>query len=205
MKIFDIKLYDDGFFEWHDKYARAYSIEIGKAFVEKYSIDSLADFGCAIGSFLEGALLGGCSIVQGFDVACGVAKKHAPPSIRPFLREVDTTTPMSVGTFECVVSTEMAEHIDPDGTDQFLDNLCTAASRMILFTAAPPGRGDENPTHINQRPKEFWIKEIEARGFLNSDQKTQNTIQVWKAIGIKIPPYMFDSLCVFDRVAPQKK
>ena len=60
------------------------------------------------------------------------------------------------------VSIEVAEHIDPELEDKFLDWI-TQGDRTLL-TAAPPGQGGEH--HVNEQPKEYWIERMSDRGFV---------------------------------------
>ena len=50
---FDLSLYNDEFFQWHYKYARIYSIQTMNWFLDKFTVNSVVDFGCGIGSYLE--------------------------------------------------------------------------------------------------------------------------------------------------------
>src|SRR5688500_8689334 len=121
---FDISLYNEEFFEWHLKHAREYSIKTMDWYIEKYKPEHLLDFGCGIGSYLESAHSHGL-FYRGYEIS-KVADKYMPEEIKPCVRYRDCTQPMNVGVADCVISFETAEHIKPEGTEQFIKNLVKA-------------------------------------------------------------------------------
>src|SRR5262249_17409131 len=76
----------------------------------------------------------------------------------------DLSKPVSLGrTFDLVQSLEVGEHIVPEASDIFVDQLIAHSSGFVLFSAAPPGQGGE--FHINERSYEFWRALFRTRGF----------------------------------------
>ena len=187
---FDIKLYNEGFFEWHLVYARDYSIKTMLWFIEKYKPESVIDFGCGIGSYLEAAYSKGLRI-KGIDISYH-AFKFTPEHIRPFISYKDCTKEIVTWGYDCALSFETAEHIDPAGTDQFIDNIKRAASKYILFTAAPPGQ--EGCGHINLHPREYWIEKF---GLPVDEEMTKDIADNWALLGC--PPYISKNLIVFKK------
>lgn len=57
---------------------------------------------------------------------------------------------------------EVAEHVEPEYADVFVDNLCGLSDR-ILMTAAPPGQGGRY--HVNCRPFAYWFYKFTSRGY----------------------------------------
>lgn len=68
--------------------------------------------------------------------------------------------------FDLTISSEVAEHIDPQDTETFMDNL-TSFSDVILFSAAIPGQGGTH--HVNEQWPSYWIEKFSARGFVPVD------------------------------------
>lgn len=64
--------------------------------------------------------------------------------------------------FDLAISLEVAEHIEPEFTDNFLD-LLTSLSNIIAFSSAIPGQTGEN--HHNEQPPSYWAKRFRSRGF----------------------------------------
>lgn len=189
--MFDISLYNDEFFEWHHIHARQYSIESIKPVIEYYEIKSVIDFGCGIGSYLEGAYQLGLTDLRGFDIGGKYAEKYTPETIKPFIGYTDITNPISCKKYDLVISTEVAEHIEPTGSKIFVDNLVSAAEGMIIITAAPPGQ--LGCGHINCQPKEYWIGLFKDKGLTHSIEDEENIKQMWS----NTPQYIQDNLMVF--------
>ena len=68
--------------------------------------------------------------------------------------------------FDLTISSEVAEHIDPQDTEIYMDNL-TSFSDVILFSAAIPGQGGTH--HVNEQWPSYWIDKFAARGFIPVD------------------------------------
>lgn len=190
---FDLSLYDDEFFIWHKIHAREYSIRNMDWYIKNYKPESVIDFGCAIGSYLESAHNHGIQIV-GVEIS-EAARKHTPESIRPFIQYMDCIDQLLCGVpFDTVLSFETAEHIDPAGTDQFIQNLINATGKRLLFTAAPPGQ--QGTGHINLRPKQFWIDEF-SKELTYNEKLSREISSFWGLQGA--PYYIVNNLIVFER------
>jgi len=64
--------------------------------------------------------------------------------------------------FDLCLSLEVAEHIEPEYADTYVDNLCQL-SRRVLVSAAPPGQGGHY--HVNCQPQQYWIRKFYDRGY----------------------------------------
>jgi len=192
MPEFDISLYDEDFFEWHVTHARKYSIRTMDWYIINYHPKSVIDFGCGIVSYLECAYDYDIKI-KGYEISWE-AVSHTPERIRPYIEYRDCTEPINAGIFDTVISFETAEHIEPEGTNQFILNLVNATGKTLLFTAAPLGQGGTG--HINCRPKEFWIMELSDLLIYN-DVLTGEISEAWEKLGA--PWYIVKNLMVFSR------
>lgn len=188
--MFDISLYNDEFFEWHVIHARGYQLKTFDWFIDRYKPRSVIDFGCGIGSYLEVAHRKGL-LVKGFDIGED-ARKYTPTQIKGFIEYKDCTQRIDVGVYDCVLSFETAEHIDPAGTDQFVNNLIRACGRYILFTAAPPCQ--EGCGHINLHPRQYWIDKF---GLPVDKEMAEEIVINWAVIGC--PDYILNNLIVFRK------
>jgi len=56
----------------------------------------------------------------------------------------------------------VAEHIHPDYSDIFVNNL-TSASNLIIFGAATERQSGD--LHVNCRRQSYWISQFEKRGY----------------------------------------
>ncbi len=193
MNKFDISLYNEEFFQWHLTYAREYSIRTMDWFIENYKPKSILDIGAGIGSYLESGYDKGISVF-GFDIS-EAAQKYTPEHIKPFIKYQDCTEPISVGIFDCVISFETAEHIRPEGTEQFIENLVNATGKWLLFTAAPPGQ--EGTGHINCHPKAFWVDKFLDHKLIWAAKMESEISDSWRELGA--PDYICDNLIVMKR------
>ncbi len=188
--------YDSKYYRWHLDSHRLWETYVAKEIIERYKITSMIDFGCGIGSILEGALDCGLTHIAGLEINYEVAKDYMPYRIVPYIFSKDITDPVNMGKFDCSWSFEAAEHIKPEGTEGFIANL-TNAERFIILTAAPPGQAGRH--HINCRPKDFWIDNISEKGFEYLQEDIEKTVKIWDGWRTKIPVYIRKNLMIFRR------
>lgn len=192
---FDLSLYNDDFFLWHNKNAHEYSVKTMDWFCDHFEPRSVIDYGCGIGSYLLSAHNKGIKDLKGFDIGGEFARKYTPKEIQKFIEYRDCTEEIKTGKYECVISFETAEHIEPAGTDIFVSNLVNSLKDfgLLLFTGAPPGQ--DGTGHINCQPKEYWIGKFEAYGLDRSNSLEKNIKEAWAELGA--PKYILDNLLVF--------
>jgi SAM-dependent methyltransferase len=191
--MFDISLYNDEFFLWHLKYARDYSIQSMDWYIDEYKPNSIIDFGCGIASYLESAYNKGIKKLKGIDIGGEYAKKYTPEYLMPYVEYKDCTQAITSEKYDCVISFETAEHIEPNGTQTFIKNISNAlqVGGRILFTAAPPGQ--EGCGHINMHPKEFWLQEFSSLGNTLDTEMTEKVKENWRNI---CPNYIVENLII---------
>lgn len=196
-EIFDIDLYNDEFFEWHLKYAREYSIVTMDWLLKFIPFKSVVDFGCGIGSYLESAFAKNINKIKGYDIGGKYAKKYTPEHIQPFIEYLDCTKPMVTEKYDCVISFETAEHIEPSGTNQFCDNLVNALGEhgYLFFTGAPEGQ--DGCGHINCQSRAFWMLKFTERNLEFDAVITAVVNQEWQRLGA--PKYICDNLLIFHK------
>jgi hypothetical protein len=81
----------------------------------------------------------------------------------PYIRQGDASKPLDVGIHDFVMSVEVAEHIPPECSKCFADNLVAASSKWVFLTAGHPGQ--KGTAHINCRPQGDWIDMMRDGGF----------------------------------------
>jgi len=194
---FDISVYDDRYFKWHKDFTRDYAIKTMDWFIKKYKPESIIDWGCGIGAYLESALKNGISQIKGFDIGGDFVKKYTDESVLSFIEYLDCTLPIETQLYDCVVSIETAEHIENNKSDQFVKNIVLSAkpTAYIIFTAAQPGQSGSG--HINCQPKQFWIDKFLSHGFLVNEEVTKDIKENWKQL--KAPDYVINNLIVFHK------
>lgn len=68
--------------------------------------------------------------------------------------------------FDLAMSVEVAEHLEPSSSQQFISSL-TNFSDVIIFGAAYPFQGGAN--HINEQPQTYWASIFISHGYLPFD------------------------------------
>lgn len=123
---------------------------------------SIVDFGCGEGRWLMEAKRNNANIeVLGLD-GYYVDRDRLQISQDEFI-EVDLRKKIEfLQKYDLAISTEVAEHIEEEYVDIFLDNL-TRASDCILFSAAIPGQGGRH--HVNEQWQSYWVKKFENLGY----------------------------------------
>ena len=167
-----------------------------KAIAEIIKPESIIEVGCAIGD-----------LIKGFDklkiVCYGVegSKKVIPYLLVEKDRVIikDLRLPLNLGMyFDLVVCLEVAEHIEPEYTDQFISNLCSL-SKNILMSAAPPGQ--DGHYHVNCQPNNYWEFKFASLGYIrqpHTEEKIKTYWEPWaKKKGMKA---YYDNLLFFRRL-----
>lgn len=70
--------------------------------------------------------------------------------------------------YDLCISLEVAEHIEEEFSDNYVDTLCSL-SDMVLLSAAPPGA--KGHYHVNCQKKRYWERKFLDRGFSRSRLK----------------------------------
>ena len=151
---------------------RHWQIAIGESIGKMYQIRSVVDFGCGLGCYLEGFKKAGATDIRGFEVSYDNAKLHMSKDIVDNISQNNIMDRIDCGTFDLSMSVEVAEHILPETSEIFIDNMVRASNKYILFTAAPPGQG--GTCHINEKPMLYWANLFKDRGFEASQLDIDN-------------------------------
>jgi len=125
-------------------------------------VASVLDVGCAAGTWLRIWSELGATDIKGLD------GDYVSPSALEIPRKcftaVDLTTPVSLGRkFDLVQSLEVAEHIAPEASANFVETIVRHSTGYIVFSAAVPGQGGEY--HVNERPLEYWRDLFREHGY----------------------------------------
>lgn len=190
--MFDLSLYDDDFFAWHKKYVHESELECGKLLTDLWNPRTLGDFGCGIGSFLQGAKEKEV-LVQGFEIGGNHAEKYTHDDIKEHIEfNRDISKEMYSGHYEITLCIEVAEHIEEKNAWQLVSNLAWATNKICVFTAAPPGQ--DGTGHINLQPQSYWKNLFKKHGLNYNKNLTEDLLKVWEGIA---PDYITKNLMVF--------
>lgn len=129
---------------------------------ERLHPQSVLDAGCATGTWLAEAKRKGAHRVRGID-GPWVPREHLEIGDSEFLEhDLGQSVPCRLGRFDLVLCIEVAEHLAPEASDQFVDFL-TSHSDTVLFSAAIPGQGGTG--HVNEQLQSYWHGKFLKRGF----------------------------------------
>lgn len=185
--------YGDKFYSMLRTKYRKMQNDIGASILAMFpGTKSLLDLGCGVGGYLEGALSAGICHLVGVEYNYTAAEPFISEAIRPYIVQGDVTKPLDYGKFDLVMSIEVAEHINPDGTDEYVANMITAAKGPIILSAAPPGQTGNN--HINCQPKAFWDEKFLEHAYY-PHRMAHDIAERWGSLGA--PSFVQRNLTVY--------
>ena len=178
-----LSIYPKAFFDNMRK-IRGWQKEAGSKIAEEWKINSVVDFGCASGYYLEGFMEKGAKI-RGYEYCYENMKDLVPENIAEFITYGDAQENLVNDKYDMSFSIEVAEHILPEKSITLVNNLCESSSKCIVFSAAPPGQGGTG--HINERPFDEWKEMFESKGYQYSKEGTETLRNIFKNLGRKGP------------------
>lgn len=187
--------YNERYYRRHREDYHEWEKRLAADFFTRYKVRSVVDLGCGVGSYLDAAYELGMAPIKGYEINLHLASCHVPKHLLPFISSGDVTLPLSGGGFDCSWSVEVGEHLDPQGTEQFVSNLVRLTDRLTLLTCAPPGQ--RGTAHINLRPKEEWIGRMTKNGMRYLPDEVERTVSHWRPLGA--PNYILRNLMVFSK------
>lgn len=122
---------------------------------------SVVDVGCGLGIWLSVFRACGATDVLGMDGDYVERQRlHIPNTC---FRAAELSALKTVDRrFELAISLEVAEHLPPASSEQFV-RLLVAAAPVIMFSAAIPGQ--PGTSHINPRWHRYWHEQFAGHGF----------------------------------------
>lgn len=171
---------------------RSEAHQIAKVLREEFQPESVIDFGCAVGSYLEPFFESGITIkgVEGNRAALELAVIPQELVEQHDLR----TLYHPEAEYDLVLSIEVAEHLPEKYADVFVTNL-TSAGSTIVMTAAPPGQ--DGTHHVNEQPRDYWISKFENYGFIYDSRTVERLRSNIEELNIKTFSHVSKNLFVF--------
>lgn len=128
---------------------------------------SVVDFGCGLGNFIRKFKEKGVDEVLGIDGAWAQSNDLFKLTNPDEFMEADLNRSIQLPRrFDLAICLEVAEHLPSGSADILVGNL-TAASDIIVFSAAIPGQGGIH--HINEQWIQYWEKKFKQKGFVIHD------------------------------------
>lgn len=145
--------------ECRDAYRR-----LGNAIHHVLGRHTAIEFGAGVGSQTQRLYELGWAIF-GYERS-GVARRLSGFELLP----CDLSVPMSVPQAEVCICTETAEHIPAEFGQMVVKNVANAATKFIVWSAAPPGQ--EWPGHVNLKPAGYWLGLFAIEGWVPDHIRT---------------------------------
>lgn len=159
------RLYNDRFYDWVNRTARASARLLVPLALDATRPDSVVDVGCGEGAWLQEWRRLGVEDVAGVD-GDHVSRARLRIPVERFVA-ADLSRGFRAGRrYGLAYSLEVAEHLPPASSEAFVDSLC-ALSDVVMFSAAQPGQGGEG--HVNERPPSEWAAMFARRGYVAYD------------------------------------
>jgi len=122
---------------------------------------SVLDVGCGDGRWLARAQAAGAAEILGLDGPW--TDREALRIPRAAFREADLSAAVDLGRrFDLAISLEVAEHVPPESSEIFVQNLVRHAD-CVLFGGAIPYQGGYR--HINERWQSYWAGLFAGHGY----------------------------------------
>ena len=156
--------YKNNFFINEDKIALKAASKIVPYILKNIEIKSVIDVGCGTGSWLYIFKRNGIVNILGLDSHKNLSKLRI--SQEEFINQNLENEIIIDKFYDLAISLEVAEHINPKQSINFISDLCRL-SDIILFSAATPGQGGEN--HINEKNLDYWRVIFRENGYYPYD------------------------------------
>jgi hypothetical protein len=150
--------------------------------------NSLLDVGCGTGTWMRSAKKLGVPIVFGVDGICPEERFYGDNEFQ----KIDFRAPWKLNErYEVALCLEVAEHIEKEYAEQFIQNIVAHADK-IYFSAACPGQiGDH---HVNCQWPQYWQKVFNKYGFVCSDKVRW---KIWNAS--EVEPWYRQNLFIAEK------
>ena len=138
------------------------STTLWRYLVDRFGVRSVLDVGCGEGhAVLFFHRMG--LVAHGIEGLIHNVRRAVTPIAQHDLLSGPYTMPVDL-----VWSCEVAEHIEEEKIDFYLDTL--ANGRVVAMTHAVPGQ--EGHHHVNCQTAEYWVQRMQSRGYIISVEDT---------------------------------
>lgn len=130
-------------------------------------LKSAVDVGCGVGTWLSGCVKNGITDVVGIDGDYVNRDLLRIPQESFFPNDLSSDFASKIDRkFDLAISLEVAEHLEAEKADYFIDAL-TSFSDIVLFSAAVPHQG--GVSHVNEQWPEYWAEKFKSRDYYPLD------------------------------------
>ncbi len=127
----------------------------------KGDINSAVDLGCGLGIWLNTAKSLGVETIRGYDIP-EISVENRKISKSEYI-PADLSKKLKIDRrFDLAMSVEVAEHINKEDAETFVESL-TNLSDIVMFGAAIPYQGGMG--HVNENWLEYWALLFKEKGY----------------------------------------
>lgn len=189
IKMYDVnEYYKEEYFGDRMSFKEKVYPEISKTIQKMFEPTSVIDVGCG-----NGVLGGGfnCTYfgIEGSDAGIEATIKRGYDCAKRDLRE----SFFLATKFDLAVSIEVAEHLEEQYADVFVNTLCGASDTIVLTASSEDGY-----SHFNVQPKSYWISKFKEKGFVYNGGMTMSLVSELKKVIPSGLSYLYDNLMVFE-------
>lgn len=184
------KIYDAKYHAGREKYRKDYN-KICDLLNDCYGPKSVIDMGCSIG-FCVDFFIEKHVYVVGTDGSSAVLIYAKNPS-KIIIEDIRQPQKPPVYPFDLALCIEVAEHIEPEYADIFVENL-KGQGQILFFTAAKPGQN--GTSHVNLQPKEYWIKKLKKVGYRYNLSHTTSIRHALEEMNLGTP-WIVENMMIF--------
>ncbi|AUX69619.1 hypothetical protein CHX26_09030 [Porphyrobacter sp. HT-58-2] len=161
-----MSVYNDGFYQ--SQFERSYlsARRVVSILHEVYSPNSVVDFGCGRGAWLEAFYQSGSVTLLGYDGDWNANELASQNTFQFIPRNLEERILPPIEKFDIAISVEVAEHLPESAADIFVENLI-GHSDVILFGASVEHQGGTH--HVNEQRQSYWGEKFRSRNFLIFD------------------------------------
>lgn len=160
---------------------------------EKYDPNSVIDLGCGSGFILKNI---NADLKQGIEGSKHVLEIARIDNNLIDIRDLRNKIYSDYPKYDIAVSIEVAEHIEPQFANNFVENI-TNLSDNIIITAAPPNQTGNH--HVNCQPKLYWVKKFKHFDFYIDKVNLAYIQKCWKNNIPNKYSYLYDNLLIFKK------
>ena len=198
MNLSATAIYQRSFFDVQFPWRVEYNA-IAERLVHYLDFSSVLDMGCG-NAFLIARLAELGKDVGGIDGSMHVLDA-LPQELLPKIRIADLTRPVRLGSFDLVICTEVAEHIDALHADTLVDSICRNSGGLVFFSAATVGQGGFY--HVNEQPHDYWIARFHKRHF-EVDHSVTKSLREDLSHAIQTTWWFVKNALVLRRLGPER-
>lgn len=151
-------------FSWHQSHGDLTSSSaktVAPVLCSLFDIESVIDVGCGDGRWLASFRECGVPVIAGTDGPWSDVSKLQIDAANFRVRDLSQSFDPE-RKYSMAVSLEVAEHIESQFSETFVQNMIRH-SDIVLFGAAIPGQGGFR--HVNEQWQSYWVELFAANGF----------------------------------------